>query len=191
LSRVADVGLGICWGAFAVVWLAGAVYNAWRGPAVERRTFRSVQWLVGAVVALVGLRLIPGSDWQHVTLHSAGVRWPGLVLLAGATAFTIWARVSLGAMWSSDVVEKKGHELRTDGPYRIVRHPIYTGLLGMLLGSAMLDGFGRWTLALVGGAVLLLLKVRAEERLLTRVFPGAYERYRRTVPALVPLPRRR
>jgi protein-S-isoprenylcysteine O-methyltransferase Ste14 len=119
------------------------------------------------------------------------IRLPGLVLLIAATAFTIWARLSLGTMWSANVVAKEGHELRTDGPYGIVRHPIYAGILGMLLGSAMLDGFGVWTLALIGGGALVLLKVRAEEGLMSDVFPSDYERYRRRVPALIPSLRRR
>jgi protein-S-isoprenylcysteine O-methyltransferase Ste14 len=85
---------------------------------------------------------------------------------------------------------REGHELRTDGPYGIVRHPIYAGILGMPLGSAMLDGFGHWTLALIGGGLLVLLRVRSEERLMTEVFRDEYEGYRRRVPALIPLSRR-
>jgi hypothetical protein len=71
---------------------------------------------------------------------------------------------------------REGHELRTDGPYGIVRHPIYAGILGMPLGSAILDGFGQWTLALIGGGLLVLLRVRSEERLMTEVFRDEYER---------------
>jgi protein-S-isoprenylcysteine O-methyltransferase Ste14 len=188
---VADVAIGVCWGTFAVVWIAGAVYNARHAPAVRRRTMGNVQWLVGGVAAWVVLRLVPGSDWDRLSLQTAWIRFPGLVLLVTATAFTLWSRFSLGTMWSSNVVAREGHELRTDGPYGIVRHPIYAGLLGMLLGSAMLDGFGKWTPALVLGGALVVLKVRAEERLLSDVFPDDYERYRRRVPALIPLTRRR
>jgi protein-S-isoprenylcysteine O-methyltransferase Ste14 len=188
---VADVAISVCWSAFAVVWILGGLYNARHAPAVRRRTMRHVQWLLIVATAWVGLRLIPGSDWSRLSLHASWIRWPGLALLVVATVFTLWARFSLGSMWSSAVVEREGHELRTDGPYRIVRHPIYTGILGMLLGSALLDGFGRWTLALIGGGAVVLLKVRAEERLLSDVFPDEYDRYRRRVPALMPLPRRR
>jgi protein-S-isoprenylcysteine O-methyltransferase Ste14 len=188
---VADIGIGVCWGSFAIVWVLGTLYNARHAPAVRRRTLGNVQWLVIAVTAWVGLRLIPGSDWNRVSVHAWWTRWPGLALLVAATAFTIWSRFSLGTMWSSDVVAREGHRLRTDGPYAIVRHPIYAGLLGMLLGSALLDGLERWTPALVGGGALVLLKVRAEERLLGEIFPGEYERYRRRVSALVPLARRR
>jgi protein-S-isoprenylcysteine O-methyltransferase Ste14 len=188
---VADIGISVCWGTFLLVWLVGALYNARRAPAVEMRTMGNVRWLIGAAAAWAALRLVPGSDWDRLSLHASWIRWPGLALLVAATVFTIWSRISLGTMWSSDVVAREGHELRTGGPYGIVRHPIYAGILGMLLGSAMLDGFGLWTLALIGGGALVLLRVRAEERLLSDVFPDDYERYRRRVPALVPLMRRR
>jgi protein-S-isoprenylcysteine O-methyltransferase Ste14 len=181
----------VCWGTFALVWVAGALYNARHAPAVRRRTLGNAQWIHGGAAAWAVLRLVPGSDWDRLSLHTSWIRWPGFVLLVAATGFTLWSRFSLGTMWSSDVVAREGHELRTDGPYGVVRHPIYTGLLGMLLGSAMVDGFGLWTLALIGGGTLLLLKVRAEERLLKDVFPGDYDRYRRRVPALIPLTRRR
>jgi protein-S-isoprenylcysteine O-methyltransferase Ste14 len=188
---VADVGIGVCWGTFAVVWLVGALYNARRAPTVRTRRMGSLRWLMGAAAAWAVLRLVPGSDWDRLSLHASWIRLPGLALLVAATALTIWARFSLGTMWSANVVAKEGHELRTDGPYGIVRHPIYAGILGMLLGSAVLDGFGLWTLALIGGGALVLLKVRAEEGLLSDVFPGDYERYRRRVPALIPSLRRR
>jgi protein-S-isoprenylcysteine O-methyltransferase Ste14 len=188
---VADVAIGVCWGAFAVVWVVGAIYNARRAPAVRTRRMGNLRWLIGAAAAWAALRLVPGSDWDRLSLHGSWIRLPGLVLLIAATAFTIWARFSLGTMWSANVVAKEGHELRTDGPYGIVRHPIYAGILGMLLGSAMLDGFGVWTLALIGGGALVLLKVRAEEGLMSDVFPSDYERYRRRVPALIPSLRRR
>jgi protein-S-isoprenylcysteine O-methyltransferase Ste14 len=188
---VADVGIGVCWGAFGLVWVVGAVYNARHAAAVTTRTMRNVQWLVGAVIVWVALWLVPGSDWDRLSVHAYWIRWPGLAVLVAATMFTIWSRLSLGTMWSSDVVAREGHELRTDGPYGLVRHPIYAGILGMLLGSAMLDGFGRWTIALIGGGVLVLLKVQAEERPLSAVFPDEHEQYRRRVPAFVPLTRRR
>jgi protein-S-isoprenylcysteine O-methyltransferase Ste14 len=179
-----------CWGAFTVVWILGAAYNVHRAPAVRRRTFRS-HWLIGGVAVAVGLRAVPDSDWDHLSVHSPWIRWPGLALLLAATSFTLWARASLGVMWSANVVARTGHELRVQGPYAIVRHPIYTGILGMLIGSALLDGLGRWTLALVAGTLLVLVKARAEERLLTEEFPVEYAQYRRRVPALVPLLRRR
>jgi protein-S-isoprenylcysteine O-methyltransferase Ste14 len=112
------------------------------------------------------------------------------VLFALATAATIWARIALGTMWSSTPVARENHGLRTTGPYAITRHPIYTGVLAMLAGTAVMQGSGRWValFALVLG--VLLLKIRSEERLLEHELGAAYTRYRRRVPRLLPDPRR-
>jgi len=190
-STFAAVVTAVCWGVFVVVWVAGAIYNASRGPAVRTRTLGRAPVVIGVAAVVVVLRVVPQDFWDRLSVDSPWLRWPGLVILLLATAFAIWARVRLGTMWSADVVAKVGHELRTDGPYGIVRHPIYTGILGMLLGSALLNGLGRWTIALVGGAVLVEVKIRMEERLLARQFPREYAQYRQRVPALVPRLRKR
>jgi protein-S-isoprenylcysteine O-methyltransferase Ste14 len=115
------------------------------------------------------------------------IELPGLVLLVPSTCFTIWARISLGRMWSSspDIV-RTDHELRTDGPYAITRHPIYTGILGMLLGTAVALGFGAWLYVFVLIVVFFELRIRSEETLMSAAFPGAYDEYRRRVPQLIP-----
>ena len=75
--------------------------------------------------------------------------------------------------------------LRTDGLYAITRHPIYTGLLGMLLGSALLGGLGQWIVLVPAGLVVVGLKIWAEERLLLATFPDEYVGYRERVPRLI------
>jgi protein-S-isoprenylcysteine O-methyltransferase Ste14 len=90
-------------------------------------------------------------------------------------------------MWSSSPnVLQADHELRTDGPYAITRHPIYTGLLGMVLGTVLVNGLGSSLAFLVIAAVFLATRIPVEERLLSRTFPEAYGRYRERVPLLVP-----
>ena len=91
-------------------------------------------------------RLVPGSDWHSVVVEQPWVRILGLAILLGSTAFTLWARVALGTMWSSSPTVKIEHQLRTDGPYAVTRHPIYTGLLGIMLGTVLLVGLGIYTL---------------------------------------------
>ena len=178
--------LAICWLLFLVVWIAGAIYNARKGPGVERRGGGVSRWAFGGVVIWLVLRYVPGLDWLSVRIESEWVRVLGAAILVAATAFTLWARAALGTMWSSEPVAKEGHELRTDGPYAITRYPIYTGIVGMLLGTALAIGLGPFVWVFVVGVVFLELKIRAEERLMTDVFPDAYDEYRRQVPQLVP-----
>jgi protein-S-isoprenylcysteine O-methyltransferase Ste14 len=146
--------------------------------------------LAATVVAIAAVALTEHAHWGVVEVHARWVRVVGLVVLAVASAFTIWARVVLGTMWSADAAVKQGHRLRTNGPYAVTRHPIYTGILGMLLGSTLLSGAGRWLLLVPVGLVVLAAKIRAEERLMAATFPEEYPAYRRRVPALVPRPRR-
>jgi len=183
---VSAVTLAVCWGSFALVWAVGALYNARHGPAALRRSGPPYAWMVVAVAVWLVFRAVPGGGWNSLTLGTSWVRAPGLIILVVATAFTLWARVVLGTMWSSLVVEKEHHQLRTDGPYAITRHPIYTGMVGMLLGTALLAGLGPWAVVLAVGILLVEIKLHAEERLLVEVFGGQYERYRREVPQLVP-----
>jgi protein-S-isoprenylcysteine O-methyltransferase Ste14 len=99
---------------------------------------------------------------------------------------TLWARWTLGGNWSSAVTFKQGHELIRTGPYRLVRHPIYTGLLVMALGTALDFGQLRCWLAVPVMAVAFWIKLKQEEKLLLRHFPEEYPIYKRQVKALVP-----
>ena len=182
--------LGICWGLVAIVWLAGAAYNARRAPGVSRRADRAVL-VGGAIVAVLVAEAIPRRSWDWANVHGWPIRASGVAVLLVSTAFALWARLSLGVMWSSTVVLRDEHRLQTGGPYAITRHPIYTGLLGMVLGTALIAGVGRWSVVFVVALVVVELKLRAEERLLAEAFPADYERYRRRVPQLVPGLRRR
>jgi protein-S-isoprenylcysteine O-methyltransferase Ste14 len=112
--------------------------------------------------------------------------WLAAAVVAAGLAVTVWARAALGRNWDGCVAFKQGHVLVVSGPYRYVRHPIYSGLFVMALGTAML---GAWSWGFALAALLLVsfwFKLRAEERLLTEHFPDAYPAYRRRVKALIP-----
>jgi protein-S-isoprenylcysteine O-methyltransferase Ste14 len=119
-------------------------------------------------------------------LPSAGA-WIAIALCAAGFAFAWWARLHLGTLWSSSVTRKEDHRIVDTGPYGIVRHPIYTG---MLMGAIALVVASGTTLALIGFAVFvvgILMKARLEERFLSgELGVEAYESYRRRVPMLVP-----
>jgi protein-S-isoprenylcysteine O-methyltransferase Ste14 len=133
--------------------------------------------------------------WGRLPVHwlddrflppSGAVYSAGTLVLAAGLAFMVWARRTLGRNWSGRVTLKEDHELIRGGPYRLVRHPIYTGLLLALLGTAI--AFGQWRDVIALGLITLavLRKMRVEERFMAESFPADYARYRAEVPALIP-----
>src|SRR5690349_5619568 len=163
---VAHGVLWLCWGTFGLVWTLSAAYNRWKGPRARLRSRWSVGWLLLGVAGWLIFRQLRPHDVSLGGVASSWMELVGIVVLVVATAFTVWARFALGTMWSSAAVVKEGHRLRTEGPYALVRHPIYTGLLTMLLGTALLNGLGRWLLLPVVGLVLVEAKIRREEELM-------------------------
>jgi protein-S-isoprenylcysteine O-methyltransferase Ste14 len=98
----------------------------------------------------------------------------------------IWARRTLADNWSSVVMLKEGHELIESGPYRFVRHPIYTGILVMILGSTVTVATAQGWLALLLFFLGFVMRLRQEEALLMTHFGAEYPEYRKRVKALVP-----
>ena len=112
----------------------------------------------------------------------------GVVIFVAGLAFTVWARIHLGRNWSGTVTLKQDHELVRDGPYRYVRHPIYTGLLVAFIGNAISRDEWRGILAVAIIYAGFLFKLKLEERWMTEQFGDAYRRYVAEVPALFPFP---
>jgi protein-S-isoprenylcysteine O-methyltransferase Ste14 len=183
-----EIATWVCWGVVIAVWIVGAAISASTG--LGRRQGGAggeALWRIGALVVAVFVYRVFRHQLHRVSDHSSWIEIPGLVILGASTVFTIWARVALGRMWSaSPNVLQSHHELRTDGPYAVTRHPIYTGLAGMLVGTVLVNGVGASLALLVVGAVFLATRIPVEERLMSRTFPDQYARYRERVPLLVP-----
>jgi protein-S-isoprenylcysteine O-methyltransferase Ste14 len=186
VSVLAAVSVAVCWFAFAAVWLITANYNESRAPAERQRSWYGTGVVPVVIITAVVRLAVPRTDWQSVTFYAPWARLLGLAILLAATALTLWARFVLGLMWSAVPAVKEGHQLRTSGPYAITRHPIYTGLLGMMLGTMLLAGFGLWIVPFPVALILIEFKIRLEERFMTAAFPAEYPRYRARVPQLVP-----
>jgi protein-S-isoprenylcysteine O-methyltransferase Ste14 len=180
------------WLAWVLYWVISALSakTTQRRESLGSRLSHVVPLLIG--VALIVWPRVPW-DWLSLRLLPPGpLKYVlGVVLLALGLAFTVWARVYLGRNWSGTVTLKEGHELIRSGPYTYVRHPIYTGLLVALLGSAVACGELRAMIGLAVVAGAFMRKLRIEERFMREIFPGQYERYCAEVPALVPFTKAR
>ena len=110
----------------------------------------------------------------------------GLALEVGGLWLAIWARRHLGRNWSGAVSVKVDHELVESGPYRRIRHPIYTGLIAMYLGAALVSARLQGPLAIALISIAYARKIGLEEQNLSRVFGPAFDEYRRRSWALVP-----
>jgi protein-S-isoprenylcysteine O-methyltransferase Ste14 len=190
---LAAVGIAVCVGTVVAVWVAGALYNALHtlhnaSHAPRERTPSQPGSTALIVVAVVcaGLVIASRSHLDGLAVGALWIRVLGLGVLVASTVFTLWARFSLGTSWSVAPKVQGDRQLRTRGPYAVTRHPIYTGVLGMLLGATLLSGIGQWIVLFPVGLILFEVKIRMEEHLMLATFPEKYPRYRRQVPRLVP-----
>lgn len=109
----------------------------------------------------------------------------GLIICLAGFALAVWARLYLGRNWGMPMSLKQGHELVTTGPYRYVRHPIYTGMLLAIVGSALVSG-PIWVVLLIGMTIYCVYSARTEESLMLQQFPEQYARYRQRSKAIIP-----
>lgn len=184
----------ISWNTVVSLWIVFGAYWAISALSVKRaqRVETSASRLATLAVIVVGGTLIFSRSARFAPLNQRFVpetEWieeVGVLLVGAGVAIAIWARRHLGQFWSARVTLKVDHQLIQSGPYAWVRHPIYSGLLLALIGTALF--VGEWR-ALVG--VLLVFaghwqKARREEALLAGQFGAAYEEYRRRTGSLIP-----
>ncbi len=178
----------------AMLWLAWLAYRvvAARNVKATRRREGFATFLLNRIFVVLGaLLLVVGPQTLHwlnarFVPPSMAAYWLGLFMVTAGLAFAVRARVYLGRNWSATVTIKQDHELVRAGPYGVVRHPIYTGILAALLGTAIAIGEWRGLLARLSIAIGFLFKIRAEERFMDEIFGERYARYRAEVPALIP-----
>lgn len=180
-------GLWLAWLAWLVGWLLAARSTAETvvRQSVTSRLTHSVFIWGGAFLLFFHPRrsgilfrpLLPGSVW---------ITWGSVVLAALGLGFAAWARVHLGRFWSGTVTLKADHVLVRTGPYAMTRHPIYTGLLLALGGTAVVRSTPAALVGLIFLVIGVMLKIRQEERLLLEHFGPAYRAYQAEVPAVLP-----
>jgi protein-S-isoprenylcysteine O-methyltransferase Ste14 len=175
-----------CWCIFFVVWLVTAAKAKVTVETQSAASMLAHRLPVGLGWWLLLFPNFPGEFNRQILPHTEELKMAGAVICICGLVFTLWARYTLAGNWSSDVTFKREHELIRSGPYRLVRHPIYTGLLVMFVGTTLHIGQLRCLFGLLLMVIGFWIKISQEERLLVRHFPEAYPNYRREVKALIP-----
>lgn len=185
-SLAMDVVSG-CWFVFVAVWVLAAI-------STKRTVFRESQaqrlryWmlLVIACLLLIYGRQMPYPLNLRLIPPATPIAWTAAALCIAGLLLAVWARVILGRNWSGMVTLKEGHELVDRGPYRFVRHPIYTGILAMFLATALVQRH------VAGFAAVLLMfasfwiKLGLEENLMLQQFPARYAAYQKRTKRIIP-----
>jgi protein-S-isoprenylcysteine O-methyltransferase Ste14 len=172
------LAVGAAWLVFWAYWIAAA-----RGakPGTHKQQALGVQIVVWATAILVVRVFHP----DGLTVHAPAVAAVGALLTAVGLGFAVWARVHLGRNWGLPTTVKHEPELVTSGPYRLVRHPIYTGLLLAFLGTTLVTSLIALVLVSAFGASFYR-SARVEERRLAAAFPVDYPVYRDRTKMLIP-----
>jgi protein-S-isoprenylcysteine O-methyltransferase Ste14 len=174
-----------------LVWLAFWIVLGLQTKATARRESLGSRLshglpLLAAAVLMASRRLPIVWLYGRVLPASTALAMSGIAVTALGLAFAIWARLHLGGNWSGAITLKQNHTLVRTGPYRLVRHPIYSGLLLALLGSAIAIGEWRGFVAVALAWLALQRKASLEERWMRQSFGQDYEHYASEVPALIP-----
>ncbi len=167
------------WAAFWIYWLVAA-FSMKRGRVAWSRDLP-----IRAVIAVAVLVLIRVGVFRH---GGAPVAWRsavGLILFAAGLIFAVWARIHIGRNWGMPMSQKDEPELVTSGPYRVVRHPIYTGILAAGFGTGVALDW-RWLIGVALAAAYFVYAAFVEERTMTAHFPDSYPAYRHSTKMIVP-----
>jgi protein-S-isoprenylcysteine O-methyltransferase Ste14 len=172
------------WAFFILYWSAAAKNSSPAKVSESGNSRRVHELLLNA-----GLLLVIFPVWglrQRFLPDTSLIVWTGLVLQTASGALGVWARRHLGRHWSGEITIKVDHQLIRSGPYRLVRHPIYTAWLGMFAGTALVSGQMHAVLGFALVAFAYWRKIRLEEANLNNAFGPDYDAYRRDTWALVP-----
>jgi protein-S-isoprenylcysteine O-methyltransferase Ste14 len=184
-----DVAVIALWATWVVSWGVAAFWSnrtETRGSMAGELAFRLL-FYIGAILLLAPFSSRPYNQQMQILHLSTPLKWIAVALTAIGFSFTWWARIHLGRLWSAWLTKKAGHHVVDTGPYRLVRHPIYSGILFAAFATAIENGV--W-FSLLGAAILTVAfytKARREESFLrVELGEGAYAAYARKTAMLVP-----
>lgn len=177
-----DVVIPVLWVVFWVYWLAAA-FNT---KGTSRRSMSSVPLRLAIIVIIVAsVHAHVFSSHSVTTIDDPWLEGFGTAVFVAGLALAVWARVYLGRNWGTPMSERIDPDLITTGPYRFVRHPIYTGIILAFAGTTMAVSL-YWVLPLVLVGAYFVYSATVEEHTMLRAFPDAYPAYRKRTKMLIP-----
>lgn len=179
--QIVDIVILIGWAAFWIYWLVASI-GVKSGKTRWGQFAGSRVAIILIVLLLVRLRVLNG---KHEVTHSALLEGIGLAIWVLGLALAVWARVYIGNNWGMPMTRKADAELVTTGPYRTIRHPIYTGIIVGMAGTAIAVST-YWLVALALVAAYFIYSAFVEERDMAKNFPAAYPEYKRSTKMLIP-----
>ncbi len=178
--RAVEIVFAVGWAAFWLYWLVAAFSTkTGRVPWSSELAIRAL--IAVLVILLIRLGAFQGHGRDANPWRAAA----GLVLFAAGLGFAIWARLHLGRNWGTPMTKKNDPELVTSGPYRLVRHPIYSGILVATVGTAVALGW-QWLIVAALAGIYFLYSAVVEERYLAEQFKDDYPSYKRSTKLLIP-----
>lgn len=187
MDPLARITISICWDIFCVVWLLAAIFT--KRTVYHESGARRLRYLIpivfGWFLIFRGYRLAPPFN-IHLIPETDAILVPAAILCLCGLGMCLWARAVLGRNWSGIVTLKEDHELIVRGPYRLVRHPIYTGLLAMLIATWMENGHIAGMIGLVLAFLSFWIKLGNEEEVMRKQFPDQYPAYQLRTKRIVP-----
>ena len=179
--------------AFVLLWSVLVIYwslRLWGNKKTVYRFNSGWRLLILGCLLVYGIwgksHDLPPTLTRRIVSSTPLQLWSALIFCALGLIIALWARRTLGSNWSGNPTLKEGHELITGGPYRWVRHPIYSGLLLMTVGTVWAHGRLIDLIFLVLGSVLVGIKIHIEEGLMLRQFPDQYRSYQERTKTVIP-----
>jgi len=183
---VFDWLIAACWAVFIIVWAYSAV-GAKRNKSVGAYARGFIFRVLALIIVIVVLHFFVPLDTLR-SISTTDTLWRGILgvaLCAIGIAFAVWARVYLGRNWGMPMSVKESPELVVTGPYAYVRHPIYTGVILGMLGSALVAGW-IWLIVALVAAAYFIWSATHEEKQMEQTFPDAYPAYKKRTKMLIP-----
>jgi protein-S-isoprenylcysteine O-methyltransferase Ste14 len=177
---VVDSVIFVVWVAFWIYWLAASV-----GVKAGQTRWTRFAGIRLGIILIVLLLLRVKAFKAHATTNDPWLEGIGLAVYLLGLALAVWARVYLGRNWGMPMTQKDDPELVTSGPYRRVRHPIYSGIILAMIGTAVAVSL-YWLVAVVVLGGYFIYSATVEERYMAKRFPDSYPQYKRSTKMLIP-----